>query len=1009
MFPFDDTLKGHLEITNIKTGQLPFPIFTFPKGSFFVDRTYAINKVTGKILRPGIDYHVLSCNENIQYNIDTSLNNKLKNSYVRNAILLRTTEDLDLDWYVYYAGGEDSTKPAEYANYINSLFNIAQSNATTNQYTTKHQGWGSYLSHDNTQIMAGKFINSHHFQQEEERIQGGFNGLGWGKVEQALSYLADTITSGNDPLIIQAFYNWIQHNDIEFLKVKNSRNDELTTGINNLDRKRVDLEQFVYSDSGISSPNHKMIKHNHVVLRGIDPNNRTPATTDPTAVLRETVGFYALAKGGHDVTTSATKLMQRKANDFIDRRQTIELSFNKKQYSQNAEAIRINMKIGRVNIDTNKVYTLYVVSRELGVISSINVTSQVQTLADTLINITYPNQPHDFNTDTIFAYVLDENLDYTNCIPTTANVIITSNMYGYKLEINNHNAFVLGNGNNVNTEVSEFGGFEAIITRDFSEGPATLNLRFKIGETNTLMRFNNNLASISVNFATNETTKRIFIRPQFETQTIPYIRAVIMYQSEEVDAVYIGVASAQKQTLANITVHTSQNDNSFNWKYGVKTEAYLKVRFSKDTLFSGSDFSLKVDNHTANAVDVTLLDGIYVDNTTMVYPLVIKGPVNSLFGLSLQSSGGYSISNRVNLAIDTVGAVSVAKQNFKDVIRGKHLTQKHIDGKWEVLFDLEFDGVIDDGVLFEITGITPNIQGFAKYAMVRDNRLMFSLKSDVFLSESLTITLKQNTVDYVVTVPASNTVLPIAFDQILYSDGTIATNTIEMDRPFKVLVTNPYSDRTLTFTLGTYSPAVMLTDITFNTHKATATNATLTPFITTVTLGPNETKQLNNDEWISITSLTSANVSALGIAGLFAPPYRIATIDVNGGVISSRDYPSIATYSVLSAIKVNSVNRVYGLPVINLDDVVNVIDVNIVGVDLNRVVKASTTHPQFTVNMVNIVSSAVNKTTTLSLEVKLNRSGELIEDGVAFVISLLDSTDTTVHIVECSLRVINDV
>ena len=66
-FPFDNNLVGYQEVVSLKTSDLPIPIFNFPKGSFFVDRTYAKIKGTNKILRPGIDYLVLSCNETIPF------------------------------------------------------------------------------------------------------------------------------------------------------------------------------------------------------------------------------------------------------------------------------------------------------------------------------------------------------------------------------------------------------------------------------------------------------------------------------------------------------------------------------------------------------------------------------------------------------------------------------------------------------------------------------------------------------------------------------------------------------------------------------------------------------------------------------------------------------------------------------------------------------------------------------------------------------------------------------
>ncbi len=75
-FPFDNNLVGYQEVVSLKTSDLPIPIFNFPKGSFFVDRTDAKIKGTNKILRPGIDYLVLSCNETIPFSTDVLQNEK---------------------------------------------------------------------------------------------------------------------------------------------------------------------------------------------------------------------------------------------------------------------------------------------------------------------------------------------------------------------------------------------------------------------------------------------------------------------------------------------------------------------------------------------------------------------------------------------------------------------------------------------------------------------------------------------------------------------------------------------------------------------------------------------------------------------------------------------------------------------------------------------------------------------------------------------------------------------
>ena len=245
-FPFDNNLVGYQEVVSLKTSDLPIPIFNFPKGSLFVDRTYAKIKGTNKILRPGIDYLVLSCNETIPFSTDALQNEKLKQAYVRNAILLRTNEVLELEWYVAYCGGEDTTKASEYTNYINMLYNEARSKGTVNFYTSPHQSWGAYLSAANDTLMAGKHIYSDKLLVNEEMEKG--NGLGWGKVELAVQAVAESVSHGYDPAIIDAFFNWTLHNEIEFNKVKDAVATELSESIANLDGKRIAVGQFFFKE-----------------------------------------------------------------------------------------------------------------------------------------------------------------------------------------------------------------------------------------------------------------------------------------------------------------------------------------------------------------------------------------------------------------------------------------------------------------------------------------------------------------------------------------------------------------------------------------------------------------------------------------------------------------------------------------------------------------------------------------------------------------------------------------
>ena len=306
-YPFDETLKGHREIVDIDPTILTIPMFVFPKGSFFVDETYIKIKNTNTILRPGLDYGVLSCNENLAFSHDPELNEKIKSAYTRNVILLKKEFTQVLECHVAYCGGEQSTKVSEYQNLLNELYNEALFNGTVVEFKTPNQGWGNFVDSANAQITSGQHIYVKNTLREKELEEGG--ALGWSNVELALSSLADTVESGGDPLIMQAFYNWTKHHEIEIDKQLNKLSTELNDKIAKLDGLRVGFDQYIYTNNPTTPSAHKYIEHKNIMLRGVDPAGSDSLTE-----------IHSLAAKGETLNIQATHIVQRKDTGYTDER-----------------------------------------------------------------------------------------------------------------------------------------------------------------------------------------------------------------------------------------------------------------------------------------------------------------------------------------------------------------------------------------------------------------------------------------------------------------------------------------------------------------------------------------------------------------------------------------------------------------------------------------------------------------------------------------------------------------
>lgn len=422
LYPFDETLKGHLEIVDIDPTILTLPMFIFPKGSFFVDGTYIKIKNTDTILRPGIDYGVLSCNERIPFSFDPALNEKIKTAYTRNVILLKKAFTQTLECYVAYCGGEEHTQAAEYQNYINTLYSEALFNGTASEFKTPNQGWGNYLDSANKQITSGQHIYARDTLKELEIEEGG--ALGWSNVELALSSLADTVESGGDPLIMQAFYNWIGHHEIEVNKKLNAMKIDLDNKISKLDGLRVGINQYIYASVPNTPPKHRYLEHKNIVLRGSDPANG-----------ESLMDIHSFAARGETTNLQATHLLQRMANNFDNPRGTLHASIKMSDGVYTCTLKTLQMPAYPTG------WVLKVISATMGTILE----HPFAPGAPVSISRSYipPNSP--VLVDTLFAIAVNTELGFFSDFSGTDLIMVdVQESDDYTIEILNNNSVIVG-------------------------------------------------------------------------------------------------------------------------------------------------------------------------------------------------------------------------------------------------------------------------------------------------------------------------------------------------------------------------------------------------------------------------------------------------------------------------------------------------------------------------------------------------------------------------------------
>lgn len=750
IFPFDTTLKGHVEEVEVNISDLDFPIFAFPKGSFFVSELYGVVKGTQKIVRPGLDFKVLSLNETLKFNdTNATLDKNLRENYVRNAILWRGRADIGtIVWHVPYAGGEDSTKPGQYNNYIEDLFNQARVAGTVNLYTTPYQAWGGFIDPKNEQFVSGSNIYQKFFDYYEDMNDRG--GLGWGKVQLGVMALADVVTSGGDPMELQAYYDWIRHNESEFNEYKSEKFKDLNEQIANLDGKRIGIDQFVYSNKSYNHYDKQFfLEHNNVILRGLDPNE-TGFQLNPISTKRKDIGFYGLADWGTNIDLRATRLSQRKATAAetqIFKMRVVQLDTpnpsNPRQINWRVECANKNL------VKPGKDYWLYIISKRLGrVIQQANVSTLAYNATTNFIqgSFSYPDQYTEYGDDIIFAYVLDRSTmqgDFNE----VKRLRYTSyhRRYGYTLAVNSR-GIVLSDGEIIskNPTMDGYeenkigtGNIEVTVTRQFSDYVETnyLGLSRLTDEVATTLQ--------TLTWAVGETKKVVNLYldaamfNENQTVLIQLLRFTGNYLNSvnQLAAVVMGYRNTSNINEAYIKLLTNKEASEQTIFIDEDMSYYLSVQYARNVDYNRITPKLKLTEYRLDSTGAgtvvnskgALGEPIFVDHGKVLYPIQFNGFNNGVITpvtVELIDDAASFSTNRINVFIENNELNTTGPGSFS--LLGTSTTP--VDGGVNVTFRLKpaTNGVLPDGSAFNITPNNSEVK-IANAPVYVSNVLQFTL------------------------------------------------------------------------------------------------------------------------------------------------------------------------------------------------------------------------------------------------------------------------------------------
>lgn len=880
IFDFDDSLNGHVEQVGVDLNTLPYPIFTFPKGSFFVSELYGVIRGTNKLVRPGIDYKVLSLNENIAFNdTDNNLNTKLQQNYVRNAILWHGDSSIiAVDWNVPYCGGEDETKPPQYQNLLDRLWATAVNNGTSNLFTTEFQAWGGYVDINNAQITSGRDIYTKYFDYYSDLNANG--GLGWGKVKISMMALAEVVSNGGDPMILQAYYDWVRFNKKRFEDHSKGSIADLYQRIDNLDSVRVADKQFVFSNDHY---NHYAKQHflelNNVMLRGLDPNEQF--VSDPVCTHRPDVGFYGLGVWGVDTALKSTRLSKRTESEAGKKWFTPTVSIT----GQDGLNINWSVEVTNRELATSNLYTLYFVSKQLGIIQAIPVTDFMKTGVAAKLNgsFRYPNDETDYADDIIFAYILDDQMRGNFENVGRFRYISKYRSYGYSMSYTTR-GLVFSNGQsaskNASIDTSGLSGtsnIEITVNRRFGDYPETVYL--------TVGTLNKNDAVVvkQIDWLVGETSKTVNLTPQ--SDIFNQSKAVIISIQRD------GTSTNTTKILASVVVgyRNTSNVNTAVIRmidnYTATQESglalnnsshYLDIQFANNVNFSTIVPVLNTYLDSGATGTVTMGDLVYVSAGRMVAPITFSNfvkPLNQNYvtvGLELSGQGGSLSSNRLTVYVNEndvnlAGTNGFVLQNtiVNAVTNGVNITFKLTPRNKSVLPDLTPFKVTTDANL-TVVNQPQYLNNILEYTLFFSNDV---LNKEVVTTITYTnmsgIESQVGQVKYTNTSTTGNNIF------VLDKKGK-QLSQLSLNNPFKLIYSNGTGKavKNVTTTLDTSRPE-RSTKVVFGNDAVATSDGMYNITKPTVPLNGAVVGQVSVDGWLSVSSIstTTASGSSLGNQG----------------------------------------------------------------------------------------------------------------------------------------------
>lgn len=999
-YPFDDTLNGRVEDVQLVISTMTSPIFTFPKGSFFVDQTYGFAGT--RVLKPGIDYLVLSCNETIDYSADATLNNKLKNSYTRNAILLLTTEYPIITWNVAYAGGEETTKPNEYASYIQTLTAQAAAAGTLDEFESPHQGWANFLSAERKQITSGKHIHALDWGTQEDLDLSNGIGIGWGKMELAFQALADTMVNGTDPLLLQAYYHWYRHNDLLLQRRIDEVKGQLEAKKVQVSYTRVSPEQYIFKDNNDPLPNQLFIEHPNKMLRANGPNQPIQNLADLVYTYSTNVGFYTLASGGSRHTVKPTKLLQRKPKGFVDNR--ISVNVNMVQEGVNNIVVRLTHEGTAI-----PQARLAIVSQKLGKIIYTGVNAFTVNGTSTH-NVSYPVGDLESAGDLIYAYLIPKETNGVELRGKVADMCL----FQSRVTKDRYSLGVYGD-NNVLTDRDVDGDFVThvglVVRRTNTTATDAMHIRIKDGNVDgdvVTLPVNDPLNGFSL--ATGASEIQLLLKLVGLPIRNNYITLELVYGTDKasemvLETLLLPLRKSPSLIYANSCLMDIDDLDVPSFEAHRGSLNYMKVNFGSDTRFFNSNPVLTIKSDQNIRPTVAVNSYIQLSATEVLVVFQLSASADGWATISVTNTSGTLVSNNVNVSISARNGIAIPTPVFKVPVHGLNIVQTLGERGWSYQLNLELAVNVSNGIA--VTGFSGAAGvSFPFSVTVVNNRIQLDASTTGQVNQAYRLSMSIGGTATFIDIPANPYPASTDFFYAEYADGTVSRDLIEMHRLFRLRYRNHDGGVRGTFTEKVFNPVLGI-----NSIKTTQGNGVFARNNTAFSGAGHTTVSLG--DYISITELDSTYPSLgnaeVGVVGLFAPNLNMQLTRISDGVslLNGDAFTHRGSFKVINKTSLDSINAITRNDTFKMSDA---------SVDVSATAKGSTfagsvasivvtTAEQGVVTLVGTPTySVVRGTMVFKFKANLNTANLHEHKQITFKIAVKNSAGTTIANLESVLK-----